>query len=166
MPDKQRAEMCRQALETAGRADEQKLILGVLERYSNADTLKVAIHAASLPGLKEDASHTALVVAHKMGGDSGEARELLAKIGLEPLTVEILKAEYGAGATQKDVTAELNKQSRGLAQITLPSAYNVVFGGDPLPGTAKQLKVQYRINGKAGEASFPENAVITLPSPK
>jgi hypothetical protein len=28
------------------------------------------------------------------------------------------------------------------------------------------LKVQYRINGKPGEASFAENAVIMLPMPK
>jgi len=28
------------------------------------------------------------------------------------------------------------------------------------------LKIQYRINGKAGEASLPENAAIMLPIPK
>jgi hypothetical protein len=50
--------------------------------------------------------------------------------------------------------------------ITLPVPYNAAFGGDPVPNTAKQLKVQYRINGKAGEATFPENAVIDLPNPK
>jgi hypothetical protein len=51
--------------------------------------------------------------------------------------------------------------------ITLPSpTYSASFGGDPAPGTAKQLKVQYRINGKAGEASFAENSVIVLPMPK
>ncbi len=51
--------------------------------------------------------------------------------------------------------------------ITLVStSYNVSFGGDPLPGTAKQLKIQYQINGKAGEASFAEDTLIILPMPK
>ena len=166
MPDKQRSEMCQRALEAAGRADEQKLILAVLERYPTIDNLKIAIKATEVPGLKEDAGRTALVVAQKMKGDPAEAKELLAKIGLEPLKVEIVKAEYGAGATQRDVTAALQKQARGLTVITLTAPYNDVFGGDPIPGTAKQLKVQYRINGKAGEATFAENAVIELPNPK
>ncbi len=94
-------------------------------------------------------------------------RELLNQIGMDPVKVEIVKAEYGAGSKQKDVTEALQKQVRDLPLITLPSpSYSASFGGDPVPGTAKQLKVQYRINGKAGEASFPEDAVVMLPMPK
>ena len=49
----------------------------------------------------------------------------------------------------------------------MPStSYNSSFGGDPVPGVRKQLKVQYRINGKAGEVSFPENATVMLPMPQ
>ncbi len=44
--------------------------------------------------------------------------------------------------------------------------YNDSFGGDPAPGTPKILKVQYTINGKAGDASFPEDSLIVLPMPK
>ena len=40
------------------------------------------------------------------------------------------------------------------------------FGGDAAPGSPKQLKIQYRLNGKAGEATFAENDVIVLPVPK
>jgi hypothetical protein len=51
--------------------------------------------------------------------------------------------------------------------IVLPSAsYNSAFGGDPASGTVKQLKIQYRINGKPGEVSLPEDATIMLPTPK
>ena len=83
------------------------------------------------------------------------------------MKVEIVKAEYGAGTSQKDVTAVIQQQVRDLPLITLPSTnYNASFGGDPAPGTVKQLKVQYRIDGKAGEALFAENAVIMLPLPK
>jgi hypothetical protein len=91
----------------------------------------------------------------------------LAQLGMEPGKVEIVKAEYGAGATQKDVTEALRQHVRDLPLITLPSpSYSASFGGDPVPGTVKQLKVQYRINGKPGEASFAEDAVVMLPMPK
>ena len=167
MPDKQRAEMCQHALEASGRTDEHKLVLAVLERYPNVETLKVAVKATEVPALKEDASRVVLAIAQKLGGKSPEAKELLAKIGLEPAKVEIIKAEYGAGTTQKDVTAALQKHARDVPVISLPSqSYNDNFGGDPVPGTVKQLKVHYKINGKAGEATFPENAAIILPLPK
>ena len=166
LPAEQRAEMCRRALEAAGRGEEQKLVLAVLERYPHPDTLKVAIQATEVPGLKDDAGRTALIVAQKLGNDSPDVRAQLAKAGLEPLKVEIIKALYGAGGTQRDVTAQLQKHAKGLAVIELPSQYNEVFGGDPIPGTIKTLKVQYRLNGKTGEATFDENAPISLPVPK
>jgi hypothetical protein len=46
------------------------------------------------------------------------------------------------------------------------SRFNSAFGGDPVPGIVKQLKVQYRMEGKAGEASFAEDATIMLPMPR
>jgi hypothetical protein len=36
----------------------------------------------------------------------------------------------------------------------------------PAPGVVKQLKIQYRINGKEGEVTFQENPTIMLPVPK
>ena len=81
--------------------------------------------------------------------------------------MEIVKAEYGAGGQQVDVTETLQNQVRGLPLITLPArSYSASFGGDPVPGTVKQLKVRYRINGKPGEASFAEDTIVMLPMPK
>ncbi len=51
---------------------------------------------------------------------------------------------------------------RHAARISLVIAQKI---GDPLPGVVKQLKIQYRINDKPGEASFAENATIMLPTP-
>jgi hypothetical protein len=117
--------------------------------------------------LKDDATQATLAIAQKLGGKGAEIGELLSKAGLGKVKVEIVKAEYGAGATKKDVTETLQKQAADLPLITLASAtYNEAFGGDPAPGTVKLLKVQYRINGKASEASFAENALIILPMPK
>ena len=165
--DKQRAEMCASALAASERAAEQQLVLAVLEKYPSPDGLKVAIQARQLPALKQDATRVALAVIQKLGAKAGDARELLAKMDLDPMKVEIIKAEYGAGANQKDVTETLQKQVRDLPLITLPSpSYSASFGGDPVPGTAKLLKVQYRINGKVGEASFPEDSIVMLPMPQ
>ena len=167
MPDQQRAEMCQNALDASSRLAEQQLVLTVLERYPSPETLKVAIAARQVPALKDDATRVSLAIIQKLGDKAGDARELLAKIGLEPVKVEIIKAEYGAGTKQKDVTESLKQLVRDLPLITLPSpSYSASFGGDPVPGTAKLLKVQYRINGKTGEASFPEDAIVMLPMPK
>jgi HEAT repeat protein len=165
--DAQRAEMCQRALDAARRPDEQKLVLTVLEGYPSVEGLKVAVKAAKTPALRDEATRVALVIAQNVSDKGTEARELLAQIGLDPVKVEIIKAEYGAGATQKDVTEALRKQVRDMPLIALPSpSYNESFGGDPMPGTAKQLKVKYKLDGKVGEASFQENAVIMLPAAK
>jgi len=166
MPDPERVAMCRTALETADRDEEKKLVLEVLERYPSIDTLRLAVEAAKVPSLKNDAARVSLVIAEKIGG-SVDVQKLLAQFGHEPVKVEIIKAEYGAGTKFKDVTESLRQHVRDLPLIILPSSsYNASLGGDPAPGIVKQLKVRYRINGKSGEASFTENATITLPIPE
>ena len=150
--------MCRHALEAAGRPDEQNKVLEVLARYPSPETLRVAVLAAQTPGLKAEATQVAAAIGRKIGGDSPEVRELLAQVGIVPLKVEILKAQYGAGATQRDVTETLRKLAHDSTTIVLPEAYNASFGGDPAAGVKKKLKIEYRIDGKAGEATFAENA--------
>jgi len=167
MPEEDRAAMCQKALEASRRPEEQKLVLEVLQRYPNLETLKVAIAATERAALKDDAGRAAQIITQKIVGKTPEARTMLAKIGLEPMKLEVIKAEYGSGASQKDVTEKLRKLAGDLPTIKLPSAsYNETFGGDPAPGVPKQLKIQYRLGGKAGEATFPENAPLALPTPK
>ena len=167
MPIPERAEMCQQALEAATRPEEQKLVLGILEVFPSVETLRLAIKASQLPGLKDDAVRSAMKIAQKVGGDAEGVRELLAQIGLEPMKVEIIKAEYGAGGSQKDVTPLLQQAAGIMPLLSLKKPnYNEAFGGDPAPNTPKQLKITYKINGKPGEAQFAENDVILLPMPK
>lgn len=166
MPEPDRVEMCRNAVDVALRLDEQKLALDVLSLHPSADGLNLAIRMKQAPALKDAATAATLVIAQKLGGKGVDVQKLLAGAGLDPVKLEIVKAEYGAGAKRKDVTALVRKQAGNLPLITLAaSSYNASFGGDPAPGTVKQLKIQYRINGKAGEASFAENALIILPMP-
>jgi hypothetical protein len=167
MPDADRATMCRVALQIAQRDAEKKLVLEVIERYPSVDMLRVAIEAIKIPSLKRYAAGIALATAQKVGGRSVDIRSVLAEVGHDPVKVEIIKARYGAGEKFKDVTETLRQHVREFPVIALPSAsYNGTFGGDPAPGVVKQLKVQYRINGKAGEAAFAEDDTIMLPAPK
>lgn len=166
MPPEERAVMCQQALSAARQDAERKLVLEVLRRYPHVDTLKVAVNAAQTPALKQDATQAALAIAQRLGSQTPGVVDLLGKVGLERVKLQIVKATYGAGTTQKDVTEILRKHVGDLPLITLPSpSFNEAFGGDPAPGTTKQLKVQYQLNGKAGEITLAENALILFPTP-
>ena len=167
LPEEQRAEMCQKAFDVASQTAEKKLVLDVLKRYPSVDTLKQAIKAMKVAELKDDATQATLVIAQKLGGKGVDVKDMLVGAGLDKVKLEIVKAEYGSGTTQKDVTEVLKKHVGDLPLITLASAsYNTSFGGDPTPGSTKQLKVTYRINGKSGETTFAEDALIVLPMPK
>lgn len=167
LPDEQRAAMCQTAFEASRQTAEKKLVLEVLKRYPTVDMLKQAISAMQVADLKEDASQAVLLIAQKLGSKGVDVKEFLAKAGFDKVKLEIVKAEYGAEGSRKDVTEVLQKQVGDLPLITLAAAsYNASFGGDPSPGSAKQLKVQYKINDKAGEASFTEDALLIFPMPK
>ena len=166
MPEAQRAEMCRRALQASQRLAEQKLVLDVLKLRPSADGLKLVASAREIRGLEREASQTALAIAHKLNASDREIRELLENIDLERVELEIVKAEYGSGAAQREVTQLVRKQASDLPLISIPgSNYNAHFG-DPAPGIRKQLRIQYKINGKSGEATFAENAPILLPFPE
>lgn len=167
MPDADRAAMCAAAMEQSKAAAEQKLVLDVLKLHPSKEGLALAIKAQQNAAVKEDASQATLVIAQKLGTKGVDVSEQLAKAGLEKVKLEIVKAEYGSGSTQKDVTEILRKQAGDLPLVNLAAGgYNANFGGDPLPGSVKQLKILYKINGKQGEATFAEDALIVLPTPK
>ncbi len=167
LPEPQRAEMCQKAFQAARQPAEKKLVLEVLKRYPSVETLKQAVSATQVADVKDEATQTVLAIAQKVKGHADEVKALLAQAGLDKVKLEIVKAEYGSGATQKDVTEILQKQVGELPLLTLPAeSYNTSFGGDPLPGSVKLLKVQYKLNDKAGEVSFAEDALLVFPIPK
>ena len=167
LPDDQRAEMCRKAFDVSRQPAEKKLVLEILKRYPSVDMLKLAIAAMPVPELKADADQAVLVIAQKLGNKGVDVKSLLAQAGFQKVKIEIIKAEYGAEGSRKDVTEVLQKQVGDLPILSLPEAtYNASFGGDPSPGNAKQLKVQYRVNDKAGELTFAENALLIFPVPQ
>ncbi|HIF30831.1 MAG TPA: HEAT repeat domain-containing protein [Planctomycetaceae bacterium] len=165
LPAQQRATMCQNALDAAQQVAEKRLVIDVLKRYPHAATLKVAFNALEVAEVKDEAAEAILMIAQKIKGKGVEL--ILSKSVLAEVKLEIVKAEYGAGSTQLDVTSIVRKHAGNLRLITLPATnYNNSFGRDPSPGSVKKLKIQYRINGKPGTASFGENALILLPLPK
>lgn len=166
MPERQRAEMCRQALDVSGRSAEQELVFDVLELHASVEGLELTISATRNAGLQHRATRAAMAIAQKLGSKGVDVTDVLADAGLAKITLQIVRAEYGAGTTQKDVSAVLRTHARDLPWISLPASYNASFGGDPVAGVPKRLRIQYRINGTSGEASFAENAPIMLPMPK
>ncbi|MAD80240.1 MAG: hypothetical protein CMJ50_05260, partial [Planctomycetaceae bacterium] len=165
MPDAQRLAMCRTALAVATRTAEKKLVLAVLARYPSAEMLDLAITTSKEPSLKGDAATAALAIAEKT--DVAVDQAFMARLGLAPVKLQITKAEYGAGSRLKNVTAILRRSARGYPLIVLQSpSYSESFRGDPAPGSPKQLKIQFRIDGKPNEASFDEDAAILLPIPE
>ena len=106
--------MCRAAMQAAQRDDEKKLVLEVCARYPSVEMLKLAVEAsAKVPSLKDDATAASLVIAQKIGG-SEDVQKVLAQVGHDPVKVEIIKAEYGAGNTFKDVTDVVRKHVSDL----------------------------------------------------
>jgi HEAT repeat protein len=175
LPEPQRLEMCQTAMAVAVQPAEQKLVLDILKlkKYESPATLQLAVKfMKDFPKMNHEACQTALFIGRELGDEkhsstADEAREILSHAKLEKVKLEIVSAEYGATGKQKDVTKTLQKLASDVQLVSLPSpSYVAAFGGDPAPGTTKQLHVNYRINGKADDATFGENAIIILPMPR
>ena len=80
IPEGERAAMCRAALQIAQRDTERKLVLEVLERHPCVDMLDVAVEAAEIPSLKDDAVATSFAIARKLG-PSAEIQQRLDRLG-------------------------------------------------------------------------------------
>ena len=118
------------------------------------------------PKLKDQATEVAMTIAQKVGASEADLQALLSQSDLGQIELEILSAQYGAGSQQKDVTALVQKAANDLPLVILSApSYNDAFGGDPVPGTLKQLTIRYKMNGQEGEATFTENAPIFLKKP-
>ncbi|MGQ0636906.1 MAG: HEAT repeat domain-containing protein [Planctomycetaceae bacterium] len=168
MPLADRLEMCERALTVARQPAEQRLVLDVLKRYPDVQTLALACRLTrELPDAAEAATDATLGIAQKVRGRTDEVRELLSQAVFEKTEIEIVKAEYGTGSARKDVTEAVRKLARNVQLISLPAGtYKSAFGDESAAGGENGLSIQYRINGKEGEVSFAENALIILPLPK
>ncbi len=76
-------------------------------------------------------------------------------------SLRINRATYGAGNRTFDVTSRLNSQIQN-GQLNLP-VNTTTMGGDPAPGEAKTLTVQYALNGRTGQAVINDYETLRLP---
>lgn len=167
MPEADRVKMCRAALEQTRQPGDRKLVLDVLKLHPSPDAFLLATELAGAGDLTTEATEVAAAIAQKLGGEGIDLDRLKSVFGSKSVELEILEAKYGAGDNWQDVTTVLQKYTGQLPWVSLPSPnYNQSFGGDPAPGVPKQLRVRYKLNGKEGEVSLAENALVLLPAPK
>jgi len=166
MPQNERDRMALAAIDIADRDDEKRLILDAAGRYPSVTMLEIAAQMSENPTLKAESQAAAIAIAQKIKS-TPRVQELLGRLDLQEMEIEIIRASYGAEDEQVDVTARLQKQVGKLPIILLDNpAYNSNFGGDPAPGKLKKLRIEYRIDGRDGKAVFDENASIVLPLPE
>lgn len=162
----ERAKMAKDAYAAAKTAAERKLVLEVARRYPDMAMLELAAKAGADGEVKPEARIAAAAILQKLPDAPAEAYTLAAGLGLEKVKLEIVKATYGAGERQKDVTDVVRKNAGSLPLLFIPGDnFNKVFGGDPAPNEQKHLTIQYTIDGKPGEAKIGENGTIELPRP-
>jgi hypothetical protein len=167
MPEADRVKMCREALELTKQPGDRKLVLDVLKLHPSPDAFLLATELAEGGDLTTEATEAVAAIAQKLGGQGIDLDRLKTVFGSKSVELEILEAKYGAGDNWQDVTVVLQKYTGQLPWVSLPSPnYNQSFGGDPAPGVPKQLRVRYKLNGKEGEVSLAENALVLLPAPK
>ena len=83
MTDKARAEMCRNAINATRRPTERKLALDVLTLHPSTEALNLAVNAMKIPGLKDDATAAALVIAQKLSKKGVDVSAVMSAAGLD-----------------------------------------------------------------------------------
>ncbi len=86
----------------------------------------------------------------------------LAVVPAPAQSFEVLKAEYGAGVTWTDVTEKVRSLVRGNGVEFVVDGATL---GDPLPGTAKTLRVRYAVRGRTRTENFADHATVRLGNP-
>jgi len=83
--------------------------------------------------------------------------DLFSALG-ENTTVEIISAIYGSGEKTVDVTEKVKNLYKRKENIKVSNH----LGGDPCPGTAKQLFLKMSVNGEITEKTFNEKITVKI----
>lgn len=181
-PEDKRIAMIRTAFDTATRPVDKKLIFEIFARYPSPKMLEAAVEYAKEREFREDAFTAAVAVGKKLQGRQPKAAEIMRNIitastnektkteaqsvrdrlsGIDEGVV-IVKATYGAGEQQADVTEKVRQLSGGSTILDI-GMYNSAFG-DPASNVVKKLVITYRIkDGAEKTVEFAENASAVLP---
>jgi hypothetical protein len=133
------------------------------------NTLRVQVNNASMGGDPAPANEKVLEVRYRYQGQSFSAtvreNQMLELPGGgssgTSASLRILSARYGEGFRANDVTQFLNNT---IQNNTLRVQVNTgSMGGDPAPGLAKNLQVQYEYNGVRNTVTVRDGEMLELP---
>jgi len=182
MPEERRLSMSKEVFDLADRDDERILIFDVLNRLNSVRALEMAASYLDNATFREKAAETAVAIARNMQGRQPQAATIMGKV-VEATTnaatktqaeslftrfsggnegVEIVRAVYGAGNRNADVTAKVSELCGGSSSFEIGS-YNGAFG-DVAPQVVKTLRITYKVKGGPERTvTFAENATVVLP---
>jgi len=115
----------------------------------------------------EDLFAIGLSTAREMGG-AEVAQALVAELARTapepapqetPKVLAIVKAQYGAGDQQADVT---DKLAAAVSNNALAIEVSNGLAGDPAPGKVKELRVTYTLGGEEKTVVSPENQMLQI----
>jgi hypothetical protein len=138
-----------------------------LNSQIHSDQLKVQVDNNTMGGDPAPGQAKTLTVDYALNGRNeriivreGDMLRLPNRVNAQN-NLQIDRATYGVDYRNLDVTSRLNSQIRG-DELTLPVNRNTM-GGDPAPGQAKSLTVQYSLNGRASQVIVNEGDTLRLP---
>jgi len=88
--------------------------------------------------------------------------EIAAALAEKDVTLKIVKATYGAGDKQANVTRQVARWAQNSRYIPL-MRYRDLCRTDPAKGQDKTLVIEYILNGKPGKVTCPDNTLVILP---
>jgi len=150
-------------------------VTGLLNSRIQGDRLSMPVSNDSMGGDPAPDRPKILTVSYEFNGELGQVvlneRETLNLLGTGADNgwnwpggggrLQILRAMFGAGEQNVDVTARLVSQVQG---DTLNMQVNrASMGADPTPGQPKRLKILYLWQGLRYETNVPEGGVVALP---
>ncbi|MEO6120470.1 MAG: DUF3395 domain-containing protein [Terriglobales bacterium] len=132
------------------------------------EQLNIQVNNQNMGGDPAPGEEKTLTVNYTMDGESGQrvVREgdslHLTHGNTHQGTLHIDRATYGSTYRNADVTTRLSSQINGN-QLHLP-VNSTTMGGDPAPGQAKRLTVQYSVNGQRNEIVVNDGDTLRLNS--
>lgn len=149
-------------------------VTGLLNSQVQGDRLRIRVTNETMGGDPAQDRPKTLIVSYVYNGEQGRtsvnekdyldlpgATSSWAGFGGAGGSLQILRALYGEGDRNADVTNRVAGQLRGDQLNMLVT--NDVMGGDPAEGRPKRLKVIYLWQGLRYETNVPEKGTLDLP---
>jgi len=134
-------------------------------------SLNVAVNNASMGGDPAPGTPKQLYVVYNYRGRQQstsvpENGNLVLPAGYAPgpgvgAGLQFLQASYGVAGRQMNVVSRLQSMA-GNGTISV-RVNNSSMGGDPAPGSPKQLYVVYNYRGQQRSTTVPENGTLQIP---